>query len=107
MSLSLSLRKRSNTKKNSKNTENSKDNTTNYINYNTKPTRNNTNFATEVSKPVLTRQLVEDFTEIPFDLIPNYNERVRRLLSFEMLKENVQKHVYRCFAMFSKVIYFC
>jgi len=57
------------------------------------------------SKNVSVRHLSEEFLEVPYQIISNYDELVERPLSLEILRSNLQQHIYKSMASFSKDFY--
>ena len=51
------------------------------------------------------RLVAEDFTEIPYDLIPNYDSLVRRSVSLATMLGNLQQHKYHNMASFCADFY--
>ena len=51
------------------------------------------------------RLLSEDFSDIPYDMIPEYNALVVRPISFSVIKEKVQAHEYISLYGFSKDVF--
>lgn len=49
--------------------------------------------------------LANDFYEIPYEVIPNYDEHVRRPISIEIMEARLQSHGYRSMSAFCKDFY--
>jgi hypothetical protein len=57
------------------------------------------------SSSVAMRELAAEFGEVPYDVIPDYNEYVRKALTIGQLRINLKTHEYRSMAGFSKDFY--
>jgi hypothetical protein len=51
------------------------------------------------------RMLAEDFDDIPYDLIPEYDKMVLRPLTFNILQEKLQRHEYSSLYGFARDFY--
>ena len=57
------------------------------------------------SEPMESRNIVEDFEEIPYDLIPYYDTMVRHPLSLAVIRSRLQSHTYSTLAAFANDVY--
>ena len=57
------------------------------------------------SKSGGSRQLCEEFLEVPYALIPHYEELVQRPLSLWIMRDKLQRHLYTSMASFSRDFY--
>lgn len=51
------------------------------------------------------RYLCDDFNDIPYDLIPDYDDSVRRVMTINIMREKLHHHYYHNFASFAKDFY--
>jgi hypothetical protein len=67
--------------------------------------KNNSNNGDDNDIDSETRLLIRDFQEVPLEEMPDYNNYVRRVLSFESLKLKLHAHKYFSMSLFSKDFY--